>query len=73
MMSTGVPSNDSAGTSSARSSPSDGALDRGVEVRPVVEVPVDDGAAEPGAVGDLLDVDLGAGFGLAEHLDALRR
>ena len=69
MMSTGVPSKDSAGTSSARSSSRHGALDGGVEVGAVAEVPVDDGAAQAGAVGDLLDVHLGAGLALAEHLD----
>ena len=45
------------------------ALDGGVEVGAVGEVAVDDGAAQPGAVGDLLDVHLDARLGVDEHTD----
>ena len=45
------------------------ALDGVVEVGAVVEVAVDDGPAQPGPVRDLLDVHLGAGLGVGEHLD----
>ena len=68
-MSTGVPSKDSAGTSSAAQQLERPALHGGVEVGAVGEVAVDDGAAQPGAVGDLLDVHLDARLGVGEHAD----